>query len=1545
MDRGQSTIPDAGHPGADLFRFAVPGSPLLPSLSNVPFSPQLAIARYLDGLTGLGNMEPFVREQTAALGSPLSMTRVLAAMPENYRRELSTRLPEPQLSEVLSLGEEKDPEFFLRQMLLLERRFADSGLDSLAYLTSSFLSEMGSAKNFAASTLISEAQRDREALEGTGAVGPRAEYLLKRFVKEATDPAMLVGFGVASMAFKTTRFLALARLTRSAEAGLFTRGFGAGFAASVLGFSAEVPTFVLSSKATREVLSGPQDWRGSTLRQELASTGITLLFLKGSGAVSQSLAGSVAGKTSLARFTQRALPQVGMFGGILLGKRVEELLGLKPVAERGQFFLDSLATYFQFAAGGALADQVLGPRFQSLQRELDIKSAWLERQSGSRAFPGLGGGLAVAGNRAGARPSAPSLEEIVNAPLLMQNNDGGKNGGKVLAFPSRLSEVGAPETAGSEEVPPDSPRTLTPEQHLEEIRAMLRNESQHTSTMLASLRSVREQVQVLLGHALRGRAGTPEFAARRQALLQTYDVFLERYLALSQEHDENQVPLAARDAKLQAEVGSARAKARRFLERARGLHQSVVKLFDEISVGDPERIQAASHELNEGMEAAFQRLVSWAPSRELSAAQEVLMEKVTGMVRGLWVKDIYRGTPEENRLLQEQQLRDFPLLQQASPRGDDSAAVDALLGDLHSAKGRDRDLGQTLLTRLYPNEEEMPDEITRESNPREGLRRGGEYRDPFRSWIGVHLPTLLAAYSGDAKALTKQLASVEIFQTAETRQANALALWWLDRALHSSCTPAEWARQWNPKSPSARIWKLASAAPDRAKAEAVLGKEGDMAAVGHALLAFLRHSERPRAALEEALGAPEAIREDAVSLTGSLLGAYHGKSVFSHDWLGEALLKTVPTRPVEDSARRFMVYTNRELNLAHTQDLLEAFLFGDPKIARTGNVIPIHRGKEIPVPSSFLTGFDERYTNGELVAVGAIWESAMLLGFAEGDQINPEDLRIFRSGLEESIQRMEAAAQSLRNYGREVGSVLKQTLGKEAYAQVWSGLTPKIDRLEDTVKDLRRLRVLTESPAANFNAMRELVLRTVDRWDVPRFSDLKLQMTGGPLPEEAVRVLQEGALLPGRAVRPRGFSPLFDKRSDEEAAQVLLETYRRAGSGLPPSAEGLMELYLRISGDTARGLHAPTGRISPSALFSVLTPAYLRANLENPTRALRELVSLRSSSDPELRESWRVTTYLAIRLAEGAEPNLDLLSELKLSFSSSSMVAGLATLHEMVRTPDSPDRTEQLRRWEASRDMRDQTLLGLYAFFTWPKDPLRAWDAVNASGKDDHDVASRVAGMLSSLGRYRASQTIVAPPKAEVLGLDGDPMKESEVAVDEFEKEMEKVGQPYYWHQAIAEKLEGFLDAKQREELARGLRHLEPQLVRVLAGASENYSDEAFAAVLHDLGVIRLPNRAQLAAISPEPILDQSYESKAQMLVENYPSLFKRPMPVTRAELEQHLRNLPEASVYMLGFWSHDAGTLLLLAKRLGLPGLPEEKILRQAYERWLNTSPPDSEN
>ncbi|HCU23694.1 MAG TPA: hypothetical protein DF383_01655 [Deltaproteobacteria bacterium] len=116
--------------------------------------------------------------------------------------------------------------------------------------------------------------------------------------------------------------------------------------------------------------------------------------------------------------------------------------------------------------------------------------------------------------------------------------------------------------------------------------------------------------------------------------------------------------------------------------------------------------------------------------------------------------------------------------------------------------------------------------------------------------------------------------------TAEATRADA---WWLEKAVHADGDPLAWAEEWKKKFPQSELNQvltlLNNEHHDPAKVAQMLGSQGDMAIFGHALSAFLRHPFLSRAAIETSLTAPSALREDVVSLTIALQGAFHGAGV------------------------------------------------------------------------------------------------------------------------------------------------------------------------------------------------------------------------------------------------------------------------------------------------------------------------------------------------------------------------------------------------------------------------------------------------------------------------------------------------------------------------------------------------------------------------------------------------------------------------------------------------------------------------------------------
>lgn len=328
--------------------------------------------------------------------------------PQSRQAELAQRFGEAGLAELGQLARETDAELFQEGLLSLAARMESQGRHEAALRIYSCLAEYSEARP----PLRERARTQMNAIVGVGALGPRAEFLMRNLAREATEPSSLLALGVAGMAFRLTRLAALGRLAASPASNALTRGFGARALASLAGFSVEAPAFTLVGRFGAEALGRRQDWSGSAIRRDLASSFLTLGSLKLAGWASRGLLQRVHGFEPVTGFTARLFPQVGMLGGILLGHRLEEGLGLRERRDGATTLVDSLALLLQFHVAGRLSSQALGPRFAGWERSLDLQTETIAARNspggGAPRLPAFAtaGMLAVEANRETTLPLA-----------------------------------------------------------------------------------------------------------------------------------------------------------------------------------------------------------------------------------------------------------------------------------------------------------------------------------------------------------------------------------------------------------------------------------------------------------------------------------------------------------------------------------------------------------------------------------------------------------------------------------------------------------------------------------------------------------------------------------------------------------------------------------------------------------------------------------------------------------------------------------------------------------------------------------------------------------------------------------------------------------------------------------------------------------------------------------------------------------------------------------------------------------------------------------
>lgn len=331
--------------------------------------------------------------------------------------------------ELDALAKEKDPEFFWEGLLSLagswERR---DRLEPAAAL----FEEVAGAAHESHPQLSARAERALQSMTGEGEGGARFEFLLRRFLRDASDPSMIAAFGVGSLAFRAAKLGVLSRLWSPGQ-GFFLGRSAAGLVASAAGLITEAPTFLFTSKLGRQLVAGPQDWRAETVAHELAGIGLTLLCLKGAGALSQKAAQQVSSH----RFALAAISQAGMLTGILAARRLEESLGLRPRMSDATLLTDALATQFQLLVGGNLAERALGPKFRGFQSALEWRAP-RSHALDTRDVAGISPATAGLGSADLQASKRPSIQELAQGPLLSSasddSGDGHNSGGAGLRY-------------------------------------------------------------------------------------------------------------------------------------------------------------------------------------------------------------------------------------------------------------------------------------------------------------------------------------------------------------------------------------------------------------------------------------------------------------------------------------------------------------------------------------------------------------------------------------------------------------------------------------------------------------------------------------------------------------------------------------------------------------------------------------------------------------------------------------------------------------------------------------------------------------------------------------------------------------------------------------------------------------------------------------------------------------------------------------------------------------------------------------------------------
>ncbi len=293
-------------------------------------------------------------------------------------------------AELRALAAETDPELFYEGLLGMGQRLERGGdLDSAVNIYAALVGAVppltGDKRE---RPLQRNAQARLDAILGRGAFGPRAEFLLRNFAREASRPDMILGMTAAGLVASGVRLGVLSRLAASPTAAWFHRGAGAALTASAAAFLPETAAFWSAARLWNLAAGERLDWTASGIGREWASLALTLGFLKLGGALSRGifhrahgidpLAGGAARLPGFTRFSRPLFEQIGVFSGIHFGHWAEARLGLRPREPGANPWLESLATLLHLHVGGRLAHHAWGPAQARRMRALALQTRRVE---------------------------------------------------------------------------------------------------------------------------------------------------------------------------------------------------------------------------------------------------------------------------------------------------------------------------------------------------------------------------------------------------------------------------------------------------------------------------------------------------------------------------------------------------------------------------------------------------------------------------------------------------------------------------------------------------------------------------------------------------------------------------------------------------------------------------------------------------------------------------------------------------------------------------------------------------------------------------------------------------------------------------------------------------------------------------------------------------------------------------------------------------------------------------------------------------------------
>lgn len=253
-----------------------------------------------------------------------------------------------------SLSRETDAQIFYDDLYRLARDAESQGSVAQSFALYQGLVDFPQTP----AAIRSRAQTRLNVLQGSGPLADRIERWGGQLLEMATDPAMIVGMGIDGLAFRGGRLMSLRGLMGTGLPTLVNRPL-----ALLGGLGAESLAFTVTTKGVRSLMGHREDWGPQALRHDFLSTGILLGCLR--------MAHTPLGYLSQGVRFGNLAQHLGTYGGIVLGHHFQAVAGFRDPQKPGDLLTESLATFFQFAAGGAVARQVFGSSLTRLELRLE----------------------------------------------------------------------------------------------------------------------------------------------------------------------------------------------------------------------------------------------------------------------------------------------------------------------------------------------------------------------------------------------------------------------------------------------------------------------------------------------------------------------------------------------------------------------------------------------------------------------------------------------------------------------------------------------------------------------------------------------------------------------------------------------------------------------------------------------------------------------------------------------------------------------------------------------------------------------------------------------------------------------------------------------------------------------------------------------------------------------------------------------------------------------------------------------------------------------